>query len=116
MNKRQNSLFPVVFGLFRQTATEWLADKAPQLGAALAYYYLFRQIHFDLRENARPQGMIGILQGSLHGRVSRNRIYHRISRGQLALECRPVMASVPTRTSKPVESFESFWWGNAKSA
>ena len=27
--------------LFKQTATEWLDDKAPQLGAALAYYTVF---------------------------------------------------------------------------
>jgi len=27
--------------LFKQTFGEWLADKAPQLGAALAYYTVF---------------------------------------------------------------------------
>jgi membrane protein len=30
-----------VFGLFKQTAEEWIADDAPQLGAALAYYSVF---------------------------------------------------------------------------
>ncbi len=30
-----------LLGLFRQTFTEWLGDKAPQLGAALAYYTVF---------------------------------------------------------------------------
>ena len=29
------------FGLFKQTTEEWIADKAPQLGAALAYYTVF---------------------------------------------------------------------------
>ncbi|MBV9008054.1 MAG: YihY/virulence factor BrkB family protein [Verrucomicrobia bacterium] len=29
------------FGLLKQTANEWLEDKAPQLGAALAYYTVF---------------------------------------------------------------------------
>jgi membrane protein len=31
----------VVIDLFRQTATEWINDDAPQLGAALAYYSVF---------------------------------------------------------------------------
>jgi Predicted membrane protein len=35
------SLFGNVFGLLKQTFQEWLADKAPQLGAALAYYTVF---------------------------------------------------------------------------
>jgi membrane protein len=35
------SFFAHAFGLLRQTATEWLDDKAPQLGAALAYYTVF---------------------------------------------------------------------------
>jgi membrane protein len=30
-----------VFGLLKQTFQEWLGDKAPQLGAALAYYTVF---------------------------------------------------------------------------
>lgn len=30
-----------VFGLFKQTGQEWISDKAPQLGAALAYYTVF---------------------------------------------------------------------------
>src|SRR6266480_2353301 len=29
------------FGLFKQTFSDWLEDKAPQLGAALAYYTVF---------------------------------------------------------------------------
>jgi membrane protein len=29
------------FGLFKETFSEWLEDKAPQLGAALAYYTVF---------------------------------------------------------------------------
>jgi membrane protein len=35
------SLFGNVFGLLKQTFQEWLEDKAPQLGAALAYYTVF---------------------------------------------------------------------------
>src|SRR5437763_1838805 len=31
----------VVVDVFKRTATEWLADDAPQLGAALAYYSVF---------------------------------------------------------------------------
>ena len=31
----------LVVNLFKQTATEWIADDAPQLGAALAYYSVF---------------------------------------------------------------------------
>ncbi|MGA8658315.1 MAG: YihY/virulence factor BrkB family protein [Chthoniobacterales bacterium] len=30
-----------IFGLFRNTATEWIEDKCPQLGAALAYFTVF---------------------------------------------------------------------------
>ena len=33
--------FPAAFSLLKQTATEWVDDKAPQLGAALAYYTVF---------------------------------------------------------------------------
>lgn len=33
--------FPAVYGLLKQTVEEWVADKAPQLGAALAYYTVF---------------------------------------------------------------------------
>src|SRR5712672_2201001 len=33
--------FGNVFGLLKQTFQEWLQDKAPQLGAALAYYTVF---------------------------------------------------------------------------
>jgi membrane protein len=39
-NKHQ-SFFGTYFGLFKQTFQEWLEDKAPQLGAALAYYTVF---------------------------------------------------------------------------
>ena len=39
-NKR-GSFFSYSLGLFKQTFSEWLEDKAPQLGAALAYYTVF---------------------------------------------------------------------------
>ena len=38
--KRRN-FFQAVYGLLKQTVEEWSADKAPQLGAALAYYTVF---------------------------------------------------------------------------
>ena len=38
---RHKSFFGTVFHLFKQTFQEWLDDKAPQLGAALAYYTVF---------------------------------------------------------------------------
>src|SRR5436190_6133708 len=38
---RRPSFFKNAFSLLKQTATEWLDDKAPQLGAALAYYTVF---------------------------------------------------------------------------
>jgi len=38
--KRRN-LFGNAFSLLKQTFNEWLQDKAPQLGAALAYYTVF---------------------------------------------------------------------------
>src|SRR5437868_15133857 len=38
---KRPSFFKNTFGLFKQTAVEWLDDKAPQLGAALAYYTVF---------------------------------------------------------------------------
>jgi len=37
----KSSFFSSAFGLVKQTAQEWLQDKAPQLGAALAYYTVF---------------------------------------------------------------------------
>src|SRR5204863_844695 len=37
----QSSFFGNVFSLLKQTFQEWLQDKAPQLGAALAYYTVF---------------------------------------------------------------------------
>jgi membrane protein len=40
MAKRE-SFFANSFGLLKQTFSEWLEDKAPQLGAALAYYTVF---------------------------------------------------------------------------
>src|SRR5947207_12822256 len=40
MGKR-TSFFGNSFGLFKQTFSEWTEDKAPQLGAALAYYTVF---------------------------------------------------------------------------
>src|ERR1041385_5977959 len=30
-----------VFDLFKQTASDWMADNAPRLGASLAYYTVF---------------------------------------------------------------------------
>src|SRR6478672_6256278 len=38
---RSHNFLGEVFGLFKQTVDEWIADKAPQLGAALAYYTVF---------------------------------------------------------------------------
>ncbi|MEY2584019.1 MAG: rane protein, partial [Verrucomicrobiota bacterium] len=38
---KRPSFFKNAFGLLKQTAVEWLDDKAPQLGAALAYYTVF---------------------------------------------------------------------------
>src|SRR5438093_11105333 len=37
----QSLFFGNVFSLLKQTFQEWLQDKAPQLGAALAYYTVF---------------------------------------------------------------------------
>ncbi len=37
----KSSVFVQAFGLLKQTFSEWLQDKAPQLGAALAYYTVF---------------------------------------------------------------------------
>ena len=41
MARYRKPFFRTAFQLFKQTATEWLDDKAPQLGAALAYYTVF---------------------------------------------------------------------------
>jgi membrane protein len=38
---KQRSFFRNAFDLLKQTFNEWLQDKAPQLGAALAYYTVF---------------------------------------------------------------------------
>src|SRR5437763_13748143 len=38
---KRPSFFRNAFSLLKQTAMEWLDDKAPQLGAALAYYSVF---------------------------------------------------------------------------
>jgi membrane protein len=38
---KRPSIFVNGFGLLKQTAIEWVDDKAPQLGAALAYYTVF---------------------------------------------------------------------------
>src|SRR2546423_7518209 len=38
---RRASFFSNSFALLKQTFSEWLEDKAPQLGAALAYYTVF---------------------------------------------------------------------------
>jgi len=40
-SKTSGSFFGNTFSLFKQTFQEWLQDKAPQLGAALAYYTVF---------------------------------------------------------------------------
>jgi Predicted membrane protein len=40
-SETSKSCFGNVFGLLKQTVQEWLQDKAPQLGAALAYYTVF---------------------------------------------------------------------------
>lgn len=41
MPEKQKSFFTNSFSLLKQTFSEWLEDKAPQLGAALAYYTVF---------------------------------------------------------------------------
>lgn len=38
---KKASIFRTAFSLLKQTANEWIEDKAPQLGAALAYYTVF---------------------------------------------------------------------------
>jgi membrane protein len=38
---KRRSFFANAFNLLKQTALEWMEDKAPQLGAALAYYTVF---------------------------------------------------------------------------
>jgi membrane protein len=38
---QKQSMFGTAGALLKQTATEWIDDKAPQLGAALAYYTVF---------------------------------------------------------------------------
>jgi membrane protein len=40
-SRSNSSFFRNAFGLFKQTGQEFLEDKAPQLGAALAYYTVF---------------------------------------------------------------------------
>ncbi|PYI89429.1 MAG: ribonuclease BN [Verrucomicrobia bacterium] len=39
--RTKNSFFATSIDLLKQTAQEWITDKAPQLGAALAYYTVF---------------------------------------------------------------------------
>ncbi|MEP6603584.1 MAG: YihY/virulence factor BrkB family protein [Spartobacteria bacterium] len=41
MAKSREKFLPAVIGLLKQTLNEWFEDKAPQLGAALAYYTVF---------------------------------------------------------------------------
>ncbi len=41
MAARRSNFFSTAFALLKQTTSEWLSDKAPQLGAALAYYTVF---------------------------------------------------------------------------
>src|SRR3954468_23835202 len=38
---RKSNWFATIANLLKQTTTEWIEDKAPQLGAALAYYTVF---------------------------------------------------------------------------
>src|SRR5438270_3620478 len=40
-SSRRQPFYRTAFDLLKQTATEWIDDKAPQLGAALAYYTVF---------------------------------------------------------------------------
>src|SRR5438477_982941 len=40
-DRKHESFWAVSLGLLKQTLQEWLKDKAPQLGAALAYYTVF---------------------------------------------------------------------------
>jgi membrane protein len=40
-NSKRRPFFSTAFQLVKQTVMEWLDDKAPQLGAALAYYTVF---------------------------------------------------------------------------
>ena len=41
MSKTGKSIGGTMFNLFKVTGQEWIEDKAPQLGAALAYYTVF---------------------------------------------------------------------------
>ena len=41
MPEKRTSFVANSFSLLKQTFSEWLEDKAPQLGAALAYYTVF---------------------------------------------------------------------------
>ena len=41
VNGRARFTWGAIFPLLKQTFNEWLEDKAPQLGAALAYYTVF---------------------------------------------------------------------------
>src|SRR5437588_3844654 len=41
VNGRAWFTWGAIFPLLKQTFNEWLSDKAPQLGAALAYYTVF---------------------------------------------------------------------------
>ncbi|MEY2547067.1 MAG: rane protein [Verrucomicrobiota bacterium] len=41
MSNRRTKFFSAAVALLKQTASEWSEDKAPQLGAALAYYTVF---------------------------------------------------------------------------
>ncbi len=36
-----SNIFVTSYNVFRETLRQWLEDKAPQLGAALAYYTVF---------------------------------------------------------------------------
>ena len=68
MAKRE-SFFSNSFGLIKQTFSEWLEDKAPQLGAALAYYTVFSLAplvlvsEYDSKEAATKHGRWPVLVG-----------------------------------------------------
>ncbi len=44
-NGRARFTWGAIIPLLKQTFREWLEDKAPQLGAALAYYTVFSLAH-----------------------------------------------------------------------
>src|SRR5450759_5538242 len=60
-NSNIRSFISTAFQLLKQTTMEWLGDKAPQLGAALAYYTVFSLtplilVLLEKTEVERPRG------------------------------------------------------------